>query len=225
MMRAWGWVAVSAMASTIMACSLLKKPGAGDAGADGGAEAAAALPVEGRPVEAVNESEMTRYPDEKPIDHATLTAESGGNMRTQAGAGGDLVIVLKRGTEVQKLAERGSYYLVLADDPKDPTRKLMGWASEGVFSAEPARRHEGDGGPHETSADGGSRPVVADAGTKPAPAKRPLDAKKINGACPSGYAPCSQACRLTCKAEADCGDPAAHCTAGFCLGPGAVACK
>jgi hypothetical protein len=229
MMRAWGWVAVPAMASTLLACSLLKKPGAADGGADGG-DVQSALPVEGGPAEAVNESELTRYPDEKPVDHATLTAEAGGNMRTQAGPGGDLVIVLKHGTEVQKIAEHANYYLVIADDPKEPTRKLMGWAAESVFGGEPSHRHEaamGDGGVSPAKAvDAGTKPVGVDAGAKPAPVPaKPLDVKKVNGACPTGYAPCSAICRLTCKAPSDCDDPSAHCTAGFCLGPGASVCK
>ena len=229
MMRAWGWVAVPAMASTLLACSLLKKPGAADAGPDAGPSAA--LPVEAAATEAVNESELTRYPDEKPVDHATLTAESGGNLRTQAGPAGDLVIVLKHGTEVQKVAEHAGYYLVIADDPKDPARKLMGWAAESVFSGEAPHRHEaamGDGGPTPPAkvVDAGAKPAAVDAGAKPAPGPaKPLDVKKINGACPSGYAPCSAICRLTCKAVSDCEDPAAHCTAGFCLGPGASVCK
>jgi hypothetical protein len=228
MMRAWGWVAVPAMASTLMACSLLKKPGAADAGSD--AEPSSGLPVEAAAAtEAVNESELTRYPDEKPIDHATLTAESGGNLRTQAGPGGDLVIVLKHGTEVQKIAEHASYYLVIADDPKDPTRKLMGWAAESVFSGEGPHRHEGDAGMTPVRVgDAGARPPAAGVdGGKPAPPtpSKPLDVKKINGACPSGYAPCSAICRATCKTDPDCGEPAAHCTAGFCLGPGASVCK
>ena len=100
---------------------------------------------------------MTRYPDEKPVDHAPITTEAGGAMRSQAGTGGDLVIVLKRGTEVEKLAEHDVYYLVLADDPKDPTRKLMGWIAESAFSG---------GAPHqnepERRADGGAAPSGAD---------------------------------------------------------------
>ncbi len=154
MMRAWGCVALAATASALMSCSLLKKPGAVDGGEDGPSGSASAA-VEAGPIgEAVNQSEMTRYPDEKPIDHAPLTTESGGMMRTQAGAGGDLVVVLKKGTEVQKIAEHESYYLVLADDPKDATHKLMGWIAESAFS--------GGGSLHRTEpeprGDGGAAP-------------------------------------------------------------------
>jgi hypothetical protein len=224
MKRAWGCVAVAAMAGTLVACSLLKKPGSVDGGDDGASASAAITPEAGPLGEAVNASEMTRYPDEKPVDHAPLTAEAGGSLRTQAGSGGDLVIVLKRGTEVEKVAEHASYYLVLADDPKDATRKLMGWVSESAFSAGPSRRNE-----PEPRGDGGVAPhVAADAGTKP-PAPpgpvKPLDVRKTNGTCPSGYASCGAACRMTCKAEGECGLSIAHCAAGFCLGPGVAACK
>src|SRR5580692_8428462 len=100
----WGSFAVAAMACALVACPL-KKPGASDGGTDDGAPQASAAPVpDAPPSPATNASEMTRYPDEKPIDSATLTAESGGNMRTQASAGGDLVMILKRGTEVTKVA-------------------------------------------------------------------------------------------------------------------------
>jgi len=221
MMRAWGCVAVAALAGAVMSCSLLKKPGSADGGEDAATEASAA--EAGSAVEAVNQSEMTRYPDEKAVDHAPLTAEFGGSMRTQAGSGGDLVIVLKKGTEVEKIAEHEGFYLVLADDPKDSTRKLMGWISESAFSAGPAHRTEPEG-----RGDGGGAPhAVADAGTKPPPPGpfRPLDVHKTNGACPAGYAACAAVCRLTCKSEPECGVSTAHCIAGFCVGPGAVPCK
>jgi len=140
---------------------------------------------------------MTRYPDEKPVDHAPLTAEAGGSLRTQAGPGGDLVIVLKRGTEVEKVAEREGYYLVIADDPKDPARKLTGWVSESAFSG--AAPHRGE---PEPRGDGGAAPHAVDAGTKPPPGPvKPLDVHKTNGACPAGYAACAAVCRLTCKSE------------------------
>jgi hypothetical protein len=231
MMRAWaqtwGWVAVAAMASALVACPL-KKPGASDGGEDGSAEASAvAAAPEARPADAINASEMTRYPDEKPVDHAPLTAEAGGNMRTQAGPGGDLVMVLKRGTEVEKVAEHGNYYLVVADDAKDPSKKLMGWIAQAAFNGDGPHRapaEVGDGGVHHV--DAGTKPVVVDAGTKPGPL-RVLDIhKSADGSCAAGYAPCSALCRATCKTVSDCGPlPLVTCTGGFCLGPGAQPCK
>lgn len=239
MQRAWGSVGVLAMASALVACSLLKKPEAVDAGEGAGGEAAASA-VPGAPsVEAVNASEMTRYPDEKPVDHAPITAEAGGNLRTQAGPGGNLVIPLKKGTEVEKLAEHGDFYLVLADDPRDSTRKLMGWVPDSAFGASaqsptvapvPTVPHKVE---PETKSDAGATPPhpVVDAGVKPpvptppsAPPK-PFDVHKTNGVCPAGYAPCSAVCRLTCKVATDCGMMTALCIGGFCLGPGAAVCK
>ena len=138
MMRAWRCLALAAMASVVMSCSLLKKPGAVDGGEDAPVSSATA-PEAGLNAEAVNASEMARYPDEKPVDHAPLTvAEQSANLRTQAGTSGDLVVVLKKGTEVQKLAEHEGFYLVLADDPKDSSRKLMGWVSENAFESAPS---------------------------------------------------------------------------------------
>ena len=227
MKRAWGWVAAAAAAGALVSCSLIKKPGAG--AGDGGEEASVAsgaVPEAAPPGEAVNASEMTRYPDEKPIDHAPLTVESSASLRTQAGSGGDLVVVLKKGTEVEKLAEHEAFYLVLADDPKDTTRKLEGWVAESAFGAAPPH---GRGEPEFRGDGGASPPHVADAGTKPpspppGPAK-PLDVHKTNGSCPPGYASCAAVCRLTCKTEAECGIATAKCTGGFCVGPGAVPCK
>jgi hypothetical protein len=247
MMRAWEWVAMAAMGSTLIACPpFLKKSGGADAGEDAVAPAASAsAEPQGLNVNAANASEMARYPDEKPVDHAPVTAEADGHMRTQAGPGGDLVIVLKKGTEVEKLAEHGGYYLVVADDPKDPTRKLMGWISAASFGA------AGPGTPVApgvapvapvvrtdagAAKDAGAAPAVVkdagavvptptavpDAGAKPG---KPLDVKKVSGACPAGYAPCSAVCRLTCKTEGDCGVATAHCVDGYCIGPGASPCK
>jgi len=46
MNRAWGWVALAAMASAPTACSLLKK-GSADGGEDGASEASVAATTEG----------------------------------------------------------------------------------------------------------------------------------------------------------------------------------
>jgi hypothetical protein len=218
-------MAVVVMAGALVACPL-KMPGSGsDAGQDAAGEASVAdiaPPEAGPAAEAINASEMTRYPDEKPVDHAPITAEAGGNMRTQAGSGGDLVMILRHGTEVEKLAEHGGYYLVLADDAKDPSKKLMGWVAESAFN--------GGGGSHPVVVgvtDGGVKPVaVVDAGVKPAPL-HPLDIhKNADGSCAAGYASCSALCRATCKQVSDCGPiPLVKCSAGFCLGPGAQPCK
>jgi hypothetical protein len=214
------------MSCGLLACPL-KLPGmSADAGQDAAGEAAApvdstapsAAPADN--ADAVNASEMTRYPDEKPVDHAPITAEAGGNMRTQAGPGGDLVMILKHGTEVEKIAEHGGYYLVIADDAKDSSKKLMGWIAEAAFT----------GGAHPvytTVTDAGTHPAVVDAGAHPVAPAHPLDIhKNANGTCAAGYASCAALCRATCKEAGDCGPvPNVKCTGGFCLGPGAQPCK
>ncbi|HEY8040836.1 MAG TPA: hypothetical protein VIF15_13620 [Polyangiaceae bacterium] len=75
-------------------------------------------------------------------------------------------------------------------------------------------------------------PPVVDAGPTPPPAadagppkpSKPLDVKKVNGACPGGYAACGAVCRLSCKVDGDCGIASAHCASSFCLGPGSQPC-
>jgi hypothetical protein len=116
-----------------------KKQAATDAGADDGAAAAEAGPA---PL-ATNEAAVSRYPDETAVNHVTLASKwTASNVRTQAGqGGGDLVAVLKAGTEVDKIAERQGYSLVVFNDPSDPSRKEMGWVSQVVFTPEPPRKH------------------------------------------------------------------------------------
>jgi hypothetical protein len=223
MVRAWGWVVVASIASALVACSMLKKKAALDGGEDGAASADAESSVAPAPqaAQAANDAQITRYPDEKAFDHATLTTESPANVRTQAGSGGDLVVVLKRGTEVEKIAEHGGSYLVIAEDPKDPSRKLMGWVVEAAFGAEPVvRRHDHDGGasgPVEagTAADAGKAPApTPDAGAQPSAFV--CVKQSPPGKCPAGYTVSQAVCRLACKAAADCKGPDPKCNAGLC---------
>ena len=223
MLRAWGWVGVVSMAGALVACSMLKKKAPADAGEDAPAasesavEAAAPAPSAAL---ASNDSQVTRYPDEKAVDHAPLTTVGAAALRTQANAG-DTVVLLKAGTEVEKIAERGNAYLVVADDPKDPSRKLAGWVTESAFA--PGAAHVVHGGA-VADAEAPAHDAGHGAGPAPGPAK-PLDTRQTNGACPPGYNKCGAACRLACKADGDCGLATAHCAAGFCMGPGAAACK
>jgi hypothetical protein len=255
----------------------LKKPGASDAGDAAGS---ASAEVEAGPApQAVNEADVSRYPDETPVNHVSATTKwTISNVRSQVGAGGELVAALRKGTETDKIAERQGYDLVLFDDPGDSSRKKMGWVSQAVYGAEPPHKRatlhcpgtevaillqggdetcvsectsdanchagwacDGDGvlsnggqpgnpvkfcriAARTGGADGGAPPtppVVKDAG----PAKL-LDVKKNkDGSCPTGYGACGAACRLSCKGDSECGVASAHCTGGFCLGPGAAPCK
>jgi len=239
-------LAFGVAASAIAGCGFLKKPGAADAGADAEVDSGLAVaPSASGPtaaptapaITAANESQVTRYPGEQ-AEPGPLTLDGDASLRTAAPTG-DLVLLLKRGTEVEKVSEYQSYYLIQVEDPKDPTRKLLGWVPATAFSngkpvavvsdagVKPAVVTVTDGGAKPAVVvDAGAKPVVVDAGAKPVtPAVvKPLDVKKVNNACPAGYGSCGAVCRLSCKADADCGLATAHCTGGFCIGPNTKPC-
>jgi hypothetical protein len=224
MVRAWRWVAAGLVVGTLPACSLLKKPGAG--AGDGGESEASAAVVEAAaaaaPV-AANEVDVARYPDEKATAGSTLTTEAPADLRTEVGAGGKLVVVLKKGTEVDKLAEHSSHYLVLTEDPRDATRKLMGWASQAAFSAFVFHAHDAgaivEGGVHPAG-DGGAAPAAAaDAGA--APATGVVCVKQSPpGKCPAGFTVNGALCRVPCKTADECKGPGAKCNSGLCYNSG-----
>jgi hypothetical protein len=170
---AMGWGAWLCVAGALSGCSMLKKAPA-DAGEESGTEAAVAVVEAAAPAVAANEADVTRYPDEKATAGSTLTTEGPAQLRTEVGPGGKLVVDLKKGTEVDKLAEHASHYLVIAEDPRDATRKLMGWASEtafavgGGFGHGSLVLHAGDGGAvaagdagHAVAPGGGAAPAAA----------------------------------------------------------------
>jgi hypothetical protein len=174
---------------------------------------------------AANEADITRYPDEMPIDHVLATTHVfASGARTQASAtGGTLVGSLKAETDVDEIAEHQGFALVYFIDPRDASRKLLGWVSKVDFSV-------------PSAAVGVVKPVGPDAGTAPppppatapatapaAPPARALDVRQDHGACPGGYARCGAMCRLQCGTSADCGG-SARCLHGLCLGMGSAPC-
>jgi hypothetical protein len=141
MVRALRWFAVASTACVLFGCP--KKNAATDGGADDGAAAVAAEAAAAPAAAAANEASVTRYPDETAVNHVSQTTRwTTSNIRTQAGNNaGDLVAVVKAGTDVDKIAERQGYYLVIFTDPSDATRKEMGWVSQAVFTPEPPHKH------------------------------------------------------------------------------------
>jgi hypothetical protein len=126
------------MAFVLLACK--HKQPATDGGADDGATAV----VEAGPAPlAANEASVTRYPDESAINNMPQTTRwTVANVRTQASnTAGDPVAALKSGTEVTKIAEEKTFFLVTFADPSDPLRKEMGWVSQAVFTPEPTHKH------------------------------------------------------------------------------------
>jgi hypothetical protein len=204
-------------AGPLVLCALLGCPQGDPAKPDAGPapapfpRAARPAPTEAGPL-AVNDFEIQRYPDEKPINHVLGTThvfES--DARTQASATlGTVVAKLSPGTPVDEISERSGWMLVVFIDPKDPTesRREMGWLADSDFIVPGMRRV--DAGPAPTAA--------------PPRAARPLDVKQEHGACPGGYGPCGAMCRLECRADPDCVVTGARCYAGYCLAPGAMPC-
>jgi hypothetical protein len=193
---------------------MLKKQ-APDAG-DGAAEASASAEVEAAPAPlAANEADVTRYPEEKAASGTATIEEYSASLHTQTGGKGNLVAVLKKGTEVDKIAEHAGYALVVADDPKDSTRKIMGWTPEGAFVL--LAVHKGDGG---VAGDGGM--AHADGGPAPTPSTQPASGsvcvkQTAPGKCPPGYVVSNAVCRTTCSTAADCKGPDAKCNGGKCF--------
>jgi hypothetical protein len=138
MFRGWRWIAVASVACVLLGCH--KKQAATDAGPDDAAVAAAET---GPAPLASNEASVTRYPDESAINNMPQTTRwTVANVRTQASnTAGDMVAALKSGTEVTKIAEEKTFFLVTFPDPNDASKKDMGWVSQAVFTPEPAHKH------------------------------------------------------------------------------------
>ena len=218
MMRAaWRWVAPASWVGAVTLGACTRKPvetaspeaeAPAPIASESGAPAEAAAPVAAA---AANEADVTRYPEETPLPHALGTTHAfASSVRTQASAtGGTAVVALKAETDVDEIAEHQGFVLVYFVDPRDPSRKLMGWLNKVDFvpAAVPTVGH-----------------VVPDAGNvPPPPPQRLLDVRQEHGMCPGGYGRCGAMCRLQCGTAADCGGTA-HCLHGFCLGTGSAPC-
>ena len=141
MVRGLRWFAVMAFGSVVLMACPPKKQGGADGGDAGPAASASA--EAGSTALAANEGQVSRYPDESPVNHVSLTTVwTISDVRTQSGAGaGELIADIVKGTDVDKIAERQGYYLVVFTDPSDSTRKEMGWVSQAIFSPEPVHKH------------------------------------------------------------------------------------
>jgi hypothetical protein len=125
-------------------------------------------------------------------------------------------------------------YCRITTHGETPGAARDGGLHAGLADAGPAGAHDagkvapgtdaGKGGGSSSSAGADAGKPAPGASPGPAPEAKRLDVKATGGACPSGYRTCGAVCRLTCRADADCGLATAHCQAGFCLGPGARPC-
>ncbi|CAN5880521.1 hypothetical protein BH11MYX4_BH11MYX4_37210 [soil metagenome] len=125
-------VSLAGMAS----CGLFKKKGADEA--DAGEDAAVAEVVDAAPPPAAapiaaNVDDVARFPDEKPIENVAATIQRTSNVREIPGVG-KVVASLAKGGTVTQVAQRGTAFLVVFDNPKDQKR-LMGWVGQESFTA------------------------------------------------------------------------------------------
>jgi hypothetical protein len=227
-----GVVLVAAMAAAgLLGCPKVR-PAESDAGASSGTSTASGpSTAPAGPVQiAANDFEITRYPDERPMNHVLgATRAAASDARTQAsGSHGAVVERLPPGTPVDEIAERPGWKLVVFVDPKDPTesRRVLGWLPDADFGAPSVRRADGGQAPVPTPLPTplpGPTVLPTAAPTTPHPA-RALDVKQEHGACPGGYAPCGAMCRLRCGGDADCAGGGARCAGSYCLAPGAAPC-
>ena len=123
----------------IVGCGLLKKKG-GDEG-DAAAEAAVAEVVDAAPAPApaaapiaANVDDVARFPDEKPLENVAATIQRTTNVR-EIPSVGKVVATLAKGGTVTEVAQRGTAFLVVFENPKDQ-KKLMGWVGQESFTAQ-----------------------------------------------------------------------------------------
>jgi len=141
-----GLFAISFAATVITAagCGFLKKKdedaGADDAAAaavDPDAAAAAATPPPAALPAATNVDDIARFPDETKLENVAATIQRFSNAR-EVPVSGKVVSALGKGTAVTQIAQRKEFFLVVFDNPKDATKKLMGWVPADSFTAAPA---------------------------------------------------------------------------------------
>lgn len=117
-------------------CNLLKKKGAHDAAAEeAGAvtEAVDAAPAAAPAPIAANVDDIARFPDEARLDSVAASTLRFSQAR-EAPAVGKVVAQLKLGTAVTKVAQRDKFFLVTFDNPKDSSKRLLGWLHQDSFS-------------------------------------------------------------------------------------------
>ncbi len=119
----------------VVGCGLLKKKG--DDAADAAAEAAVAEVAEAAPPPAatpaaVNENDVSRFPDEKKLDNVVATLARPTNVREIPGIG-KVVAALAKGGTVTEIAQRSTFFLVVFQNPADQ-KQLMGWITQDSFT-------------------------------------------------------------------------------------------
>lgn len=125
----------------VAGCSkLLRSAIEDDAGADAsatGASAATAAATSATPPAKptfANAADVTRYPDEKAFADEKASVHTNMLARVSVPSGAVVGTILA-GRPVTKLASHQGFVLVSFEDPKDPTRTLVGWMAQGGLAA------------------------------------------------------------------------------------------
>lgn len=85
---------------------------------------------------AANAADVARYDNEKPLPEVEDHVNHDMRVRTMPSTKeGDVILALRAGTPVKKVAKRGQWFLVTFADPKDKSRTLIGWTWEQAFAA------------------------------------------------------------------------------------------
>jgi hypothetical protein len=119
--------------------------GDGAAADDGGGEAAApvAVVVDAAPPAAVepvpkNAAKVGRFANETKLGLEKEKLLADHTIARESPAGGPLILVLRKDTEVTKISSRGDYFLIAFADPKDPTgAPFFGWINRSGFAPTP----------------------------------------------------------------------------------------
>jgi len=164
--RAIHLVTLATLTLGIGACDMLKKmKGGADADAEADAATAVADPVDAAPAApapvatgpvASNEDDVARFPDETKLESVAATVQRYVDVR-EVPQNGKVVSSLNKGAAVAQVAQRKEYFLVVFDNPKDTSKKMMGWVHSSVFSAVVA-----DAGVKVLTCAAGETPLVSD---------------------------------------------------------------
>lgn len=183
----------------MIGCGLLKKKGGDEV--DAAAEAAVAEVVDAAPPPAAapiaaNVDDVARFPDEKPLENVAATIQRTTNVR-EIPSVGKIVASLAKGGSVTQVAQRGTAFLVVFENPKDQ-KKLMGWVGQEAFTAAPV-------------ADAGVKALTCAAPEVPLLSDGPFCGRICTG---DGDCPAGQACKGAANkfTNAKLGDAVTVCT-------------
>ncbi len=101
---------------------------------DSAAPATSVATEEAPAPKASNENDIARFPDETKLDNVVATTERAQSAR-EVPTTGKVIATLNKGTRVTEIAQRDKYFLVVFDDPKNASTKLMGWIHQDAFTA------------------------------------------------------------------------------------------